>query len=217
MLEAPHPPDIGDDPGEHAAHSPPVGLRPRRPSPSAGDTPRARQSQDLGAMLTLGIMQQTGVRTGTIPAYPAPAPGTTPRAAEGTPYVSLRPDQRVFLFLQGPHGPFFRQLARASLTGRARTCGSASTVAITSSGPTGQAISRRPTRWTHGPDRSRDPGRQGHHRPRGLWRHPPDPRHRHRGGRRRGITVHVFEEGYLRPYWVTYERGGANGTPRSCR
>jgi capsular polysaccharide export protein len=27
----------------------------------------------------------------------------------------------------------------------------------------------------------------------------------------RDITVHVFEEGYLRPYWVTYERGGANG------
>jgi len=27
----------------------------------------------------------------------------------------------------------------------------------------------------------------------------------------RGICVHVFEEGYLRPYWVTYERGGANG------
>ena len=26
-----------------------------------------------------------------------------------------------------------------------------------------------------------------------------------------GLTVHVFEEGYLRPYWVTYERGGANG------
>jgi capsular polysaccharide export protein len=23
--------------------------------------------------------------------------------------------------------------------------------------------------------------------------------------------VHVFEEGYLRPHWVTYERGGANG------
>ena len=26
-----------------------------------------------------------------------------------------------------------------------------------------------------------------------------------------GVTVHVFEEGYLRPWWVTYERGGANG------
>jgi capsular polysaccharide export protein len=31
---------------------------------------------------------------------------------------------------------------------------------------------------------------------------------------RRGITVHVFEEGYLRPYWISYERGGANGHSR---
>lgn len=30
----------------------------------------------------------------------------------------------------------------------------------------------------------------------------------------RGITVHVFEEGYLRPYWATYERGGSNGSSR---
>lgn len=29
-----------------------------------------------------------------------------------------------------------------------------------------------------------------------------------------GVTVHVFEEGYLRPYWVTYERGGSNGHSR---
>jgi len=27
----------------------------------------------------------------------------------------------------------------------------------------------------------------------------------------RNITVHVFEEGYIRPFWATYERGGANG------
>ncbi|CAM4287528.1 capsule biosynthesis protein [Palleronia rufa] len=27
----------------------------------------------------------------------------------------------------------------------------------------------------------------------------------------RGLTVHIFEEGYLRPYWVTYERDGSNG------
>lgn len=32
--------------------------------------------------------------------------------------------------------------------------------------------------------------------------------------RERGLTVHVFEEGYLRPYWVTYERGGSNGHSR---
>ncbi|QYK43495.1 MAG: capsule biosynthesis protein CapA [Paracoccaceae bacterium] len=29
-----------------------------------------------------------------------------------------------------------------------------------------------------------------------------------------GVTVHVFEEGYIRPYWVTYERGGSNGHSR---
>mgnify|MGYP005849885677 CR=1 FL=1 len=32
--------------------------------------------------------------------------------------------------------------------------------------------------------------------------------------RARGIMVHVFEEGYLRPHWVTYERGGTNGNSR---
>lgn len=30
----------------------------------------------------------------------------------------------------------------------------------------------------------------------------------------RGLRIHVFEEGYMRPYWVTYERGGSNG--HSC-
>jgi capsular polysaccharide export protein len=29
-----------------------------------------------------------------------------------------------------------------------------------------------------------------------------------------GLTVHVFEEGYLRPYWITYERDGSNGNSR---
>ena len=28
------------------------------------------------------------------------------------------------------------------------------------------------------------------------------------------LTVHVFEEGYMRPYWVSYERGGSNGNSR---
>lgn len=32
--------------------------------------------------------------------------------------------------------------------------------------------------------------------------------------RRRGIAVHVFEEGYLRPNWVTLERDGVNGHSR---
>lgn len=29
-----------------------------------------------------------------------------------------------------------------------------------------------------------------------------------------GLCVHVFEEGYLRPYWISYERGGSNGHSR---
>lgn len=28
--------------------------------------------------------------------------------------------------------------------------------------------------------------------------------------REAGLTIHVFEEGYLRPSWITYERGGVN-------
>lgn len=32
--------------------------------------------------------------------------------------------------------------------------------------------------------------------------------------RARNLRIHVFEEGYLRPYWVTYERGGTNGNSR---
>ncbi|NEY90578.1 capsule biosynthesis protein [Tabrizicola oligotrophica] len=35
-----------------------------------------------------------------------------------------------------------------------------------------------------------------------------------RAARAAGIMVHVFEEGYLRPYWITYERGGSNGHSR---
>ena len=30
----------------------------------------------------------------------------------------------------------------------------------------------------------------------------------------RNIRVHVFEEGYMRPYWITYERDGSNGNSR---
>ncbi len=30
----------------------------------------------------------------------------------------------------------------------------------------------------------------------------------------RGLGVHVFEEGYIRPYWVSYERGGSNGNSK---
>jgi len=33
----------------------------------------------------------------------------------------------------------------------------------------------------------------------------------------RGIRVHVFEEGYFRPYWITLERGGVNANSKLPR
>ena len=35
-----------------------------------------------------------------------------------------------------------------------------------------------------------------------------------RAAKARDLGVHVFEEGYIRPYWVSYERGGSNGNSR---
>ncbi|GAA6207157.1 capsular biosynthesis protein [Cognatishimia sp. WU-CL00825] len=32
--------------------------------------------------------------------------------------------------------------------------------------------------------------------------------------RAKGLKIHIFEEGYLRPFWVTYERDGSNGHSR---
>ena len=32
--------------------------------------------------------------------------------------------------------------------------------------------------------------------------------------KRRGLGVHVLEEGYMRPFWITSERGGKNGNSR---
>ena len=32
--------------------------------------------------------------------------------------------------------------------------------------------------------------------------------------KRRGVRVHAFEEGYLRPRWITYERDGVNGNSK---
>ncbi|MBR8426869.1 hypothetical protein KDW22_28115 [Burkholderia cenocepacia] len=36
-------------------------------------------------------------------------------------------------------------------------------------------------------------------------------RHMHPVSQTFGLRVHVFEEGYVRPHWLTLERGGVNG------
>lgn len=125
------------------------------------------------------------------------------------------PTTRTYLFLQGPHGPFFGQLGRM----------------LTHSGARCWRIGFNRGDEAFWPDRARFIPYRG--TPEG-W---PDalaatldtegitdvvlygdtrPIHAEavRQATARGITLHVFEEGYLRPYWVTYERGGANGHSR---
>jgi len=120
--------------------------------------------------------------------------------------------QRKFLFLQGPHGPFFRQLG----------------VKI---GATGASVSRIGFNRGDAVFWMRNFGFEAFGGTSEEWpafleeylTHEGitdivlygDSRPIHESAREiakvRGIAVHCFEEGYLRPYWVTYERGGTNG------
>jgi len=124
---------------------------------------------------------------------------------------------RRFLMLQGPHGPFFRQLSRLLRNAGAEV-------------------------WRIGFNRGDEVffGRRGYLPFQGRFDDWPaecadlldrleitdivlygDARPVHARAislaQDRGITVHVFEEGYLRPYWATYERGGSNGNSRLMR
>lgn len=122
---------------------------------------------------------------------------------------------KAYLFLQGPHGPFFRQLGRML-----RNAG----VPVWRVGfNAGDAAF-----W------GRDPGYIPYQGTLADW---PEalatiikahaitdiviygdirPTHAEAVGQAKalGLRVHVFEEGYLRPYWVSYERGGSNGHSR---
>ncbi|NSY37634.1 capsule biosynthesis protein [Leisingera sp. ANG59] len=124
-------------------------------------------------------------------------------------------NHRSFLFLQGPHGPFFAALGRMLMAAGcevARVGFNAGDQAFWRPKASYLPYRGSPQDW---PDYV-----AGLLESRGvtdivLYG---DTRPIHatavEAARRRGITVHVFEEGYLRPYWVTYERGGANGHSR---
>ena len=124
-------------------------------------------------------------------------------------------EHRRFLVLQGPHGPFFHRLGRM----------------LTQSGAQVWRVGFNRGDRAFWPDTASYIAYKG---PAEDW---PDtflalirdhaitdivlygdtrPLHAHavRLARAAGLRIHVFEEGYLRPHWVTYERDGANGHSR---
>lgn len=126
---------------------------------------------------------------------------------------SLAP--RVFLFLQGPHGPFFSELAE-----RLRETG-ARCFRVAFNAGDGSRWRDRSSLLDFRSDLSEWPGTFK------VWLETTkatdlvlygDVRSHHadalRIAKAAGLTVHVFEEGYLRPYWATYERDGSNGNSK---
>jgi capsular polysaccharide export protein len=122
---------------------------------------------------------------------------------------------RRFLFLQGPHGPFFHQLGRMLRAAGAevwRVGFNAGDRAFWFGGPNYIPYRGTPEDWPSAcaalleAHAITDVVLYGDTRP------------VHATAvalaRARGLTVHVFEEGYMRPWWVTYERGGTNGHSR---
>lgn len=122
---------------------------------------------------------------------------------------------RRFLLLQGPHGPFFHRLGRmlaAAGAEVARVGFNRGDRAFWPDSSTFIPFRDRPEDWPAAfagliADRQiTDIVLYGDTRP----------AHAQAVAiaRAAGLMVHVFEEGYLRPYWVTYERGGSNGNSR---
>lgn len=122
---------------------------------------------------------------------------------------------KTFLLLQGPHGPWFARLA-AMLSRSGATCWrvgfNRGDRAFWPDGSSYIPFKGRPEEWPETlitliiEKNVTDLVLYGDTRPIHAQAV--------QIARARGLTIHVFEEGYLRPYWITYERGGANGHSR---
>ncbi len=135
--------------------------------------------------------------------------------AVGVQSVMLTGDQKVFLFLQGPHGPFFQRLGqmvrhsgaevwRVGFNAGDRFFWRDKNRYIPYRGEASDWLDFFKTLVTE--KAVTDLVLYGDVRP----VHAEAVEY----AKARGITVHVFEEGYMRPYWITYERGGSNGHSR---
>jgi capsular polysaccharide export protein len=123
--------------------------------------------------------------------------------------------QRSFLFLQGPHGPFFGQLGRMLRKAGASVWRVGFNRGDQAFWPNADSYIPYLDTLADWPEAFRDLIATKSITDIVLYGDT-RPFHAHAVAiaRAAGITVHVFEEGYLRPYWVTYERGGTNGHSR---
>ncbi|MFA7433143.1 MAG: capsular biosynthesis protein [Gemmobacter sp.] len=122
---------------------------------------------------------------------------------------------RRFLLLQGPHGPFFHQLGRLLRAAGAEVWRVSFNFGDEAFWPHRASLipyRGRPEDW---PDTFAGLVAERGITDIALYG---DVRPIHARAvaiaRELGLSVHVFEEGYLRPRWVTYERGGSNGHSR---
>ena len=125
------------------------------------------------------------------------------------------PATRRFLFLQGPHGPFFHRLGKMLRAAGAqvwRVGFNAGDRAFWFGGPGYIPYRDTPENWP-----ATVAALIADHQITDILLYG-DTRPIHAqaitAAQAAGVAVHVFEEGYMRPYWVTYERGGSNGNSR---
>ena len=121
-------------------------------------------------------------------------------------------DKRVFLFLQGPHGPFFGALAAALVARGAQVLRAAFNASDEAEwGDAGPLM-----RYNDSEEAFEDwlAQRISAHAVTDIVLYG-DTRPVHATARKlaadRDIRTHCLEEGYIRPSWVTYERAGNNG------
>lgn len=123
--------------------------------------------------------------------------------------------QKTFLFLQGPHGPFFYGLGKMLRAAGAtvyRVGFNAGDRAFWFGAPGFIPFTDQISAW---PEVFSDLLNEKSVTDIVLYG---DTRPIHAQAvaiaREAGIRIHVFEEGYMRPYWCTYERDGTNGNSR---
>ena len=122
------------------------------------------------------------------------------------------PRQCVFLLLQGPHGPFFDRLGRLLRAAGARVWRCAFNAGDEFFWSDRAHLLRHTGSSADWPahlariiaeKKVTDIVLYGDVRPiHAAARH---------AARALNLRLHVFEEGYLRPFWISYERGGSNG------